>query len=110
MIHVSLPDGAQRPLAPGTTAAELALEISKSLAKRTVAAVVDGAMTDLSTPLQDGAQIDLIGRDDPRALEMIRHDLAHIMAEAVQILWPDFRSSRKRCAGFCCGAKSFAAR
>ena len=43
----------------------------------------------MSAPLQDGVQVDLIGRDDPRALEMIRHDLAHIMAEAVQILWPN---------------------
>ena len=72
MIHVNLPDGATR-----------------ALAKRTVAAAVDGDRTDVSAPLQDGVQVDLIGRDDPRALEMIRHDLAHIMAEAVQILWPN---------------------
>jgi threonyl-tRNA synthetase len=86
MIHVNLPDGATRALTQGTTAAGLASDISKSLAKRTVAAAVDGDLTDVSAPLQDGVQVDLIGRDDPRALEMIRHDLAHIMAEAVQIL------------------------
>ena len=89
MIHVNLPDGATRALTQGTTAAGLASDISKSLAKRTVAAAVDGDLTDVSAPLQDGVQVDLIGRDDPRALEMIRHDLAHIMAEAVQILWPN---------------------
>lgn len=89
MIHVNLPDGATRALTQGTTAAGLASDISKSLAKRTVAVAVDGDLTDVSAPLQDGVQVDLIGRDDPRALEMIRHDLAHIMAEAVQILWPN---------------------
>jgi threonyl-tRNA synthetase len=93
MIHVSLPDGATRALTQGTTAAGLASDISKSLAKRTVAAAVDGDLTDVSAPLQDGVQVDLIGRDDPRALEMIRHDLAHIMAEAVQILWPNTKTA-----------------
>ncbi|MDG1472633.1 MAG: threonine--tRNA ligase [Ascidiaceihabitans sp.] len=93
MIHVSLPDGATRALTQGTTAAGLASDISKSLAKRTVAVAVDGDLTDVSAPLQDGVQVDLIGRDDPRALEMIRHDLAHIMAEAVQILWPNTKTA-----------------
>jgi threonyl-tRNA synthetase len=93
MIHVNLPDGATRALTQGTTAAGLASDISKSLAKRTVAAAVDGDLTDVSAPLQDGVQVDLIGRDDPRALEMIRHDLAHIMAEAVQILWPNTKTA-----------------
>ena len=93
MIHVNLPDGATRALTQGTTAAGLASDISKSLAKRTVAVAVDGDLTDVSAPLQDGVQVDLIGRDDPRALEMIRHDLAHIMAEAVQILWPNTKTA-----------------
>ena len=93
MIHVNLPDGATHALTQGTTAAGLASDISKSLAKRTVAAAVDGDLTDVSAPLQDGVQVDLIGRDDPRALEMIRHDLAHIMAEAVQILWPNTKTA-----------------
>ncbi len=93
MIHVSLPDGATRTLGPDATAAELASDISKSLAKRTVAATVDGVLNDLSVPLPDGATVELIGRDDPRALEMIRHDLAHVLAEAVQTLWPGTKTA-----------------
>ena len=93
MIHIRLPDGATRPLAPASTAADLATSISPSLAKRTVAAVVDGELADLSTPLPDGASVELLSRDDPRALELIRHDLAHILAEAVQTLWPGTRTA-----------------
>ena len=93
MIHVSLPDGATRALATGTTAVELASDISKSLAKRTVAVAVNGVLTDVAAPLQDGVEVDLIGRDDPRAQELIRHDLAHILAEAVQTLWPGTKTA-----------------
>jgi threonyl-tRNA synthetase len=93
MIHIRLPDGATRPLASASTAADLASSISPSLAKRTVAAVVDGELADLSTPLPDGASVELLSRDDPRALELIRHDLAHILAEAVQTLWPGTRTA-----------------
>ena len=93
MIHVRLPDGATRALAPQTTAADLAASISPSLAKRTVAAAVDGEPADLSAPLPDGAAVELIPRDDPRALELIRHDLAHVLAEAVQSLWPGTRTA-----------------
>ncbi|MEO1143178.1 MAG: TGS domain-containing protein, partial [Pseudomonadota bacterium] len=63
MIHVKLPDGANRALAPDQTAADLAHDISPSLAKRTVVAMVDGELTDLSTPLFDGATVELISRD-----------------------------------------------
>ncbi|MEM7067763.1 MAG: threonine--tRNA ligase [Pseudomonadota bacterium] len=93
MIHIRMPDGATRSMAPEKTAADLAKDISPSLAKRTVAALVDGELSDLSTPLPDGAAIELIERDDPRALELIRHDLAHILAEAVQRLWPGTRTA-----------------
>ena len=93
MIHVRLPDGATRPLAPASTAADLAASIGPGLAKRTVAAVVDGQLADLSAPLPDGAAVELLPRDDPRALELIRHDLAHILAEAVQTLWPGTRTA-----------------
>ena len=93
MIHVRLPDGATRPLAPASTAADLAASIGPSLARRTVAAVVDGQLADLSAPLPDGAAVELLPRDDPRALELIRHDLAHILAEAVQTLWPGTRTA-----------------
>jgi threonyl-tRNA synthetase len=71
MINIRLPDGATRALTAASTAADLAASISPSLAKRTVAAVVDGTVSDLSAPLPDGAVIDLMSRDDPRALELI---------------------------------------
>ncbi|MFN3292174.1 MAG: threonine--tRNA ligase [Gemmobacter sp.] len=93
MIHVRLPDGATRALAPASTAGDLAAAIGPGLARRTVAAVVDGRLADLSAPLPDGASVELIGRDDPRALELIRHDLAHVLAEAVQTLWPGTRTA-----------------
>lgn len=93
MINVSLPDGATRTLSDGATAAGLASDISMSLEKRTVAAVVDGVLSDLSAPLPDGAIVELIGRDDPRALELIRHDLAHVLAEAVQSIWPETKTA-----------------
>ncbi len=93
MITISLPDGATRALDPASTAADLAASISPSLAKRTVAAVVNGQVSDLSAPLPDGATVELMSRDDPRALELIRHDLAHILAEAVQALWPGTKTA-----------------
>lgn len=93
MINIRLPDGATRALTAASTAADLVASISPSLAKRTVAAVVDGTVSDLSAPLPDGAVIDLMSRDDPRALELIRHDLAHVLAEAVQALWPGTKTA-----------------
>lgn len=93
MIHVRLPDGATRALTTASTAADLAAAISPSLAKRTVAAVVDGRLADLAAPLPDGAAVELLARDDPRVLELIRHDLAHVLAEAVQTLWPGTRTA-----------------
>lgn len=93
MIHVRLPDGASRALSPSSTAADLAASIGPSLAKRTVAAIVDGRLSDLSAPLPDGAAVELVARDDPRALDLIRHDLAHVLAEAVQALWPGTRTA-----------------
>ena len=93
MIHIRLPDGATRALTPASTAADLAAGISPSLAKRTVAAVVDGQLADLNAPLPDGAAVELLPRDDARALELIRHDLAHVLAEAVQTLWPGTKTA-----------------
>jgi len=93
MIQIHLPDGATRTLDPSSTAGDLATSISPSLAKRTVAAVVDGKISDLSASLPDGAVVELMSRDDPRALELIRHDLAHVLAEAVQALWPGTKTA-----------------
>jgi threonyl-tRNA synthetase len=87
-ITLTFPDGAQRPYAAGTTGLEIAKGISPSLAKRTVAMALDGALADLSEPILHDAKIEFVNRDDPRALELIRHDAAHVLAEAVQSLWP----------------------
>jgi threonyl-tRNA synthetase len=88
MIAVTFPDGASRSYEMGTTPAQIAASISKSLEKKAAAAVIDGKLADLSEPLQQNAKLELITRDDPRALELIRHDCAHVLAEAVQELFP----------------------
>ena len=88
MITVTFPDGNQRQFEAGITSAQIAASISKSLEKKAAAAVVDGALTDLSDPLTRDVKLELITRDDPRALELIRHDAAHVLAEAVQELFP----------------------
>jgi len=87
-VTITLPDGATRAYAAGTTVAEIAASISKSLAKRAIAAKIDGHVRDLSTPLAADSQVAILTRDDDDALELIRHDAAHVMAEAVQELYP----------------------
>ncbi len=86
-ISLVFPDGSQRAFAAGTTGTDVAASISKSLAKKAVAIALDGELRDLADPVTDGT-IEIVTRDDPRALELIRHDAAHVMAEAVQALWP----------------------
>src|SRR5262245_61041636 len=87
-VSVTFPDGARREYPSHTTGLDIAKGISPSLAKRTVAMALDGKLADLSDPLEHDTKIEFIGREDPRALELIRHDAAHVMAEAVQSLWP----------------------
>jgi threonyl-tRNA synthetase len=88
MVALTFPDGARRDYPSGTTGLDVAKGISPSLAKRTVAMALDGGLADLSEPIDRDAKIEFINRDDPRALELIRHDAAHVLAEAVQSLWP----------------------
>src|ERR1700682_6449384 len=88
MITLTFPDGARRQYALGTTGLEIAKGISPSLAKRTVAMALDGVLADLSDRIEKDAKIEFLTREDPRALELIRHDAAHVLAEAVQVLWP----------------------
>ncbi|MFO7309674.1 MAG: threonine--tRNA ligase [Pseudomonadota bacterium] len=88
MITLTFPDGATRQFPDGITGREVAEGIAKSLAKRTVAMVLDGTLTDLADPITRDAKIEFISREDPRALELIRHDCAHVLAEAVQTLFP----------------------
>src|ERR1700742_533387 len=88
MISVTFPDGAARQFPAGIRGSEIAKGISPSLAKRTVAMALDGTVADLADPIDHDAKIEFINREDPRALELIRHDAAHVLAEAVQALWP----------------------
>lgn len=88
IITITLPDGATREYETGTTGFEIAESISKSLAKSVIAIEIDGELSDLSLPIHNNVQVNLIKRDHKIALEMIRHDCAHVMAEAVQKLFP----------------------
>jgi threonyl-tRNA synthetase len=87
-ITVTFPDGAERQFERAVSGYDIAKSISPSLAKRTVAMVLDGVIKDLSDPIIYDSKIEFVSRDDPRALELIRHDAAHVLAEAVQALWP----------------------
>src|SRR5882757_7995978 len=88
MVALTFPDGARREYPDHITGLDIAKGISPSLAKRTVAMAVDGVVSDLADPIEKDAKIEFINRDDPRALELIRHDAAHVLAEAVQSLYP----------------------
>lgn len=88
MISVSFPDGASREYESGVTGLDIARSISPSLARRAVAMCVDGGLRDLADRVPDDARIEFLSREDPRALELIRHDAAHVLAEAVQTLFP----------------------
>ena len=87
-VALTFPDGATREFPKNTTGLDIAKGISPSLAKRTVAMALDGTVVDLADPIEQDARIEFIARDDARALELIRHDAAHVLAEAVQSLWP----------------------
>jgi threonyl-tRNA synthetase len=88
MVALTFPDGARREYPDNSTGLDIAKGISPSLAKRTVAMALDGTVVDLADPIRQDARIEFLTRDDPRALELIRHDAAHVLAEAVQTLWP----------------------
>ena len=88
MISITFPDGASRQFEAPVNGLDIANDISKSLAKKTVAMIVDGELVDIRDELNADASVKLISRDDPEALELIRHDCAHVMAEAVQDLFP----------------------
>jgi len=87
-IKVTFPDGAVRDYAAGTTGTTVVDGISKSLAKKTVAMRWNGVLTDLADPLNEDGRIEFVERDSADGLGLIRHDAAHVLAEAVQELWP----------------------
>jgi threonyl-tRNA synthetase len=88
MPALTLPDGSVRRFDGPVTGATLAAAIGPGLAKAAIAIMVDGALWDLSRPIEADAAVRLITRKDPEALELIRHDCAHVLAEAVQELYP----------------------
>ncbi|MGQ3354172.1 MAG: threonine--tRNA ligase [Phreatobacter sp.] len=88
MPVLTFPDGAQRSYDAGVSSLDVAKAIAPSLAKRSIAAKLDGVVVDLTDPIPGDARIEFVTRDSPEALELIRHDAAHVMAEAVQRLWP----------------------
>ena len=91
-ISLTFPDGNKREYAAGTTAAEVASDISTSLGKKAISATVNGAHYDLQWPIDADATIAINTiKDTEPALELVRHDLAHIMARAVQEIWPDVK-------------------
>ena len=89
MIDLTFPDGAVRSFDRGTTGRAIAESLSKSLAKKAVLIKLDGTLLDLDRPLEEGGALEILTRDAPEALEVIRHDTAHILAEAVQELFPN---------------------
>jgi threonyl-tRNA synthetase len=89
LLSITLPDGSVREVAPGTTPADIAADIGPGLAKAALAAKVDGEVRDIMRPLESDAELALItSRDEAEALELARHDYAHILAEAVQSVFP----------------------
>lgn len=88
-ITLTFPDGSERSYDAGITGVDLAAAISKSLAKKAVAMAVDGELKDLADPIHRDASVKILTRTDTEALELIRHDCAHVLAEAVQELFPD---------------------
>ena len=88
MIDLIFPDGSQRQFEDGATGRDVAASIAKSLEKRAVLIKLDGQLYDLDRALPSGGQFEILTRDSPEALDTIRHDASHIMAEAVQELFP----------------------
>ncbi len=91
-VSLTLPDGAVRTYPAGITGAEVAADISKSLGKAAIACAINGKFSDLSIPIETNADFAIYTpKDEAQALELFRHDAAHIMARAVQELWPDVK-------------------
>ena len=88
MIDLKFPDGSHRSFEDGVTGRAVAASISPSLEKKALLAKLDGQLLDLDRPLPNGGAIEIVSRDAPEALDTIRHDAAHVLAEAVQELFP----------------------
>ncbi|MDQ4088371.1 MAG: TGS domain-containing protein, partial [Pseudomonadota bacterium] len=89
MFKIALPDGSVKEMPEGSTPADVAAAIGPGLAKAALAAKVNGELRDITRPIEGDAKIELVtSRDEKEALELIRHDFAHVLAEAVQNLFP----------------------
>ncbi|MDH3337997.1 MAG: threonine--tRNA ligase [Gammaproteobacteria bacterium] len=89
MPDITLPDGSVRQFDAATSGAEIAASIGKSLARDAVAVRVDGELYDLTRDIEADAAVEVVTRDSEDGLELLRHDAAHVLAEAVKELWPD---------------------
>ena len=87
-MNVILPDGSSKEVQEGATIADVAASIGAGLAKAALAGKIEGELVDLSTPVSDGVRVEIITDKSPEALGILRHSCAHIMAEAVQLLYP----------------------
>src|SRR5258706_7715523 len=88
MANITLPDGSIKQLPEGATVLDLAQSIGKRLAQAAVAGKVDGVVVDLFKPLSGDHTVSILTDRDPEALMVLRHSTAHVMAEAIQRLWP----------------------
>ena len=91
IVEVVLPDGGVRSIPRGTPLSEIAASIDPGLAKRAIAALVDGVEKDIYLPLQSGARVEFITPESPRALEIFRHTTSHLLANAVKDLFPEVK-------------------
>src|SRR3954447_10020017 len=89
MASITLPDGSVREIPDGSTVQQLAESIGRGLAKAAVAGRVDGKVVDLATKLSGSHDVSILTDRDPQALLVLRHSAAHVMAEAIQRLWPN---------------------
>ncbi|NNF41065.1 MAG: threonine--tRNA ligase [Woeseiaceae bacterium] len=89
MPKITLPDGSERQFAGATTGADIAAGIGKGLARDAIAVRVNGALWDLTRDISEDAAIEILTRNSDEGLELLRHDAAHVLAEAVKELWPD---------------------
>jgi threonyl-tRNA synthetase len=88
-VTVNLPDGSMRSLETGATGADLAKSIAEGLYRKSVGQMINGELKDLFTPLKDGDTVRILTPDDAESLELLRHSTAHVMAQAVQKLFPE---------------------
>ena len=88
MINITFPDGAKRAFAPGTSALEIAKSISEGLARKVLAADVDGVVWDASRPINSDASVKFLTWDDEMAKSTFWHSSAHLMAEAIETMFP----------------------